>query len=380
MWNNMPPELLGKIFGHLTVLDILRLKLVNRTFRDVISSDPRLQYECELAAAGFLDNPNAPGTIFDRRRSLRSCLEMKPVGKQSLSLGLTRLYYTPQRSGDVFVTYDTSRNTLHFCRPPSASGSRPTKTWSFPLNFDFQGGYFLIHFPFDLIVIADNLSGRLHLRSIANGEPHPLASHEWIDHGLDASAFLMVSVSDHTLAARIQGRLVAWNWRTGTKVLDRNDLHHGWMAFIGADCLLVADSLFMEDDTRRLVLFDMSGMEETPAAVRGVTFMYDPRYQNTQVRPVAEGAGHSDYSQAIGEDFPFYPDPSRRIFGLVFEPIGQDWIALGLFLVHSEAFIGLARKTGEGIIAWDAWEEYTIAADMHGDPRADREVGKVQVV
>ena len=55
---------------------------------------------------------------------------------------------------------------------------------------------------------------------------------------------------------------------------------------------------------------------------------------------------------------------------MVFEPIGLDWIASGLFLVHSEAFIGLARKTGEGIIAWDAWEEYTIAADMHGDPRA----------
>jgi hypothetical protein len=172
----MPPELLGKIFGHLTVLDILGLKLVcwvavpllmniltrspmkvNRIFCDVISSDPRLQYECELAAAGFLDNPNAPGTIDDRRRSLRSYLEMKPVGKQSLPLGLTRFCHTPQRSGDVFVTYDTSRNTLHLCRPPSASGSRPTKTWSFPLNFDFQAGYFLIHYPFDLIVIADNL-------------------------------------------------------------------------------------------------------------------------------------------------------------------------------------------------------------------------------
>jgi hypothetical protein len=175
MWNNMPPELLGKIFGHLTVLDILRLKMVcwvavpllvniltkspmkvNRTFRNVISSEPRLQYECELAAAGFLDNPNAPGTIFDRRRSLRSYLEMKPVGKQSLPLGLTGFCYTPQRSGDVFVTYDPSRNTLHFCRPPSASGSRPTKTWSFPLNFDLQAGHFLIHFPLDLIVIAQN--------------------------------------------------------------------------------------------------------------------------------------------------------------------------------------------------------------------------------
>jgi hypothetical protein len=69
------------------------------------------------------------------------------------------------------------------------------------------------------LIRSDCRSGRLHLRSIANGEPHSLASHEWIDHGLNSHAATMVFVSDHTLAARIRDRLVVWNWRTGTKVL-----------------------------------------------------------------------------------------------------------------------------------------------------------------
>ena len=130
---------------------------VDRTFRGVVCSQPYLQYKCELAAAGLLDNPNAPGALFDRRTSLRLYRSrfdhITPTGKSSLPLGLAGHRYR-QGSGDVFVLRTPSTNALHFCRPPSASGSRPMKMWHFSLTF--EPGHFAIHPPSDLIAVEDN--------------------------------------------------------------------------------------------------------------------------------------------------------------------------------------------------------------------------------
>lgn len=132
---------------------------VDRTFRDAISSQPRLQYKCELAAAGLLDNPHAPGTLSDRRARLHKFRsrfdDLKPIGKSSLPLGATGFCCGYETSGDVYVIYATSRNTLHFCRPPSASGTRPMRTWSPELPFEPER--FVIHSPLDLAVITDNV-------------------------------------------------------------------------------------------------------------------------------------------------------------------------------------------------------------------------------
>jgi hypothetical protein len=173
--NCLPPELLGKIFGHLTAPDILRLKLVglaagfplilltrssikvNRTFHDVVSDQPHLQHKCEPAAAGLLDY--APMTLFDRRTCLQKYRsrfdDLEPMNS-SLPLGATGFCCEYETSGDIYVIHVTSTNTLHFCRPPSSSGSRPMKTWSLPLPF--EPDHFVIHPPLDLIVITDNAS------------------------------------------------------------------------------------------------------------------------------------------------------------------------------------------------------------------------------
>ena len=132
---------------------------VNCTFRDVVSYQPHLQYKCELAAAALLDNPNVPGTLFDRRTSLRKYRSafsgLKPTDKSNSPLGQTGYYCGYQSSGNVFVIHTPSTNRLQFHRPPSASGSRPMEIWSFPLAF--QPGNFAVHPPLDLIVVADLL-------------------------------------------------------------------------------------------------------------------------------------------------------------------------------------------------------------------------------
>ena len=174
--DGLPPELLGRILWCLTASDILGLKLVclaayppcgsadripvkvNRSFRDVIANEPHLQYKCELLAAGLLENPGAHGTFFDRRSSLHAYHSrfdgLKPTGKSSLPLGATGFCWAHESSGDVHALHATSTDTLHFCRPPSASGSRPMKAWSLLLSFEPES--FLIHPPLDLVVIADN--------------------------------------------------------------------------------------------------------------------------------------------------------------------------------------------------------------------------------
>ena len=173
--DDFPPELLGKIFWNLTVPDMSGLKLVrpmvsfppnllngspikvNRTFHNVVSDQPHLQYKCELAAAGLLDNPNTSGTLFDRRARLhkyRSRFDsLEPISKSSLPLGVTGLTYGYDASGGVFVIHTPERSTLHFCQPPSVSESQPMKTWSLPLSFEVQ--QFAIYPPLDLIVLAD---------------------------------------------------------------------------------------------------------------------------------------------------------------------------------------------------------------------------------
>lgn len=132
---------------------------VNRTFRDVVSDQPRLQYQYELAAAGLLEKPDASGTFFDRRTSLhkyRSRFDgLKPTSKSSLLLGTTEPCGGYGTSGDVCVIHEESTNALHFFRPPSASEGWPMETWSLPLEFEPE--HFAIHPPLDLIVITDNV-------------------------------------------------------------------------------------------------------------------------------------------------------------------------------------------------------------------------------
>lgn len=136
------------------------------------------------------------------------------------------------------------------------------------------------------------------------------------------------------------------------------------MAFIGEDRLLVAEDSDLEGITPKLVLFDMSCQGEPFARAREVTFLCDPRFQGARVGVRAEAAGHSDFSQVIGQDVPFYPDPSQRVLVLTFFPRGSaHGPVLGICVVHTEAILRLAREKGEGVIEWDAWGRYTVAPE-----------------
>ena len=127
---------------------------VNRTFYDVISHHPQLQYKCELAAAGLSDNPDAPGAFFDRRTNLHKYRsrfdDLKPAKKSRLLLGPARFTCAYETYGDIYAMLNSSTQTVHFYRPPSTLGNRPMKTWSLTLPFNTRS--FKIYPPSDLVV------------------------------------------------------------------------------------------------------------------------------------------------------------------------------------------------------------------------------------
>ena len=138
--NDLPPDLPGRSFGTsqlriswgsswsvrllVSLVDLLTRSpiKVDRTFHDVVADQPYLQYQCEFAATGLLDNPDAPRTFFDRRTGLHKYRSkfggLKPTSKSSLPLGVAVYCCGYDTSGDVYVLHATSTNTLHFCRPP----------------------------------------------------------------------------------------------------------------------------------------------------------------------------------------------------------------------------------------------------------------------
>jgi len=143
------------------------------------------------------------------------------------------------------------------------------------------------------------------------------------------------------------------------------------MAFIGEDRLLLSEGLEPSPDAVEipyLVLLDTS-VPATPSSVPSdVHFVCDPRYHGMRVRVEAEDAGWSDLSGVIGQDTPYYPDPSKRILALVFHlGAGKSTKGQGVCLVHSEALLSLAREKGGGIVEWDAWEKFTFTPDMDED-------------
>jgi len=111
-----------------------------------------------------------------------------------------------------------------------------------------------------------------------------------------------------------------------------------------------------------LVLFDMSTLTDSTAALRQVRFELDPLYRNARARIVAEEAGHSDFSGVMGQDVPFYPDPSQRVLALLL----RDYLSIKVICLHSETFLRLAEEIREGVVEWDMWGKFTVTPDLSG--------------
>ena len=125
---------------------------------------------------------------------------------------------------------------------------------------------------------------------------------------------------------------------------------------------------------------DTSTLTGSLAAPLEVRFACDPRYRGMRLSIMAEEAAYGDFSEAMGSEVLFYPDPSQRIVAFLFysggDAFGKVW---GICLVHSETLLLLARETGGGAVEWDAWGKFTIALDIDQVPSADPESTKCSI-
>lgn len=127
------------------------------------------------------------------------------------------------------------------------------------------------------------------------------------------------------------------------------------MASISGDHILVAGYLptdglwpnFHVEDVPNLVLLDASSSADLPATPREVRFVCGPNYRGMRARAIAEVVGYGDPSGVVEQDMPLYPDPSQRVFVLLFYPRSRILGGVqGALVVHSETFLRLARTKG----------------------------------
>ena len=139
------------------------------------------------------------------------------------------------------------------------------------------------------------------------------------------------------------------------------------MAFIGDGRLLLSEGMEPDpgaSEIPNLVLLDASVPEASSAKSRDVRFVCDPRRRGMSVKVMAEEAGWSDPSGVIGQDVPFYPDPSQRVIALMFHGADAPDKAQSICVVRPATLLRLAREQGGGVVEWDAWEKFAVTLDM----------------
>ena len=135
------------------------------------------------------------------------------------------------------------------------------------------------------------------------------------------------------------------------------------MAFIGKDHLLATEDIGprVGEEGPTVILLDTSIRTDSPAVPRQVRFVCDPCCRGMRVRVMAEGAGYSDFCGVMEQDIPFFPDPSQRVLALLFLP--EQGEIRSICVVRSETLLRLAKETGEGVVEWDTWRDFTVSPD-----------------
>jgi hypothetical protein len=179
---------------------------------------------------------------------------------------------------------------------------------------------------------------------MSTGGLHPLAAKRRVKHdlwprGISVSwTGLKISVCDRILSAQVNDRLILWGKRKGAP---------------------------------NLVLMDTSILPGSSAAPRVVRFVCDPRYCGLRLGVMAGEAAYNDFSEGMGPEVLFYPDPSQRVIACPLYSRDRFSKVRGILLVHSETLLRLARETGGGVIEWDTWGKFTVALDADKVPGFD---------
>ncbi|KAF9648797.1 hypothetical protein BDM02DRAFT_2056462 [Thelephora ganbajun] len=371
---DLPIEILENIVLRLCAQGILKLRILNRAFRDLIDVSPAVQYRVDLFSAALEDDPrNASLVLADRRAHLedyRSRWDRFGQAKQSS----VELPPHTQRviDGEVLACIQEAADgkiDVTFIRLPSVSRGIPRKRWTvrgLPKN----GAELKMYPRLDLLVLPEILGGgrafQIHLLRLSDGRSHPLAPVDptvfHVDYGQGKAITKLVAlITEHRLvvvaavrrALRWQdhGGVLIWDWRNGHKMLKSYGLCVTEAQVIDDYRVLwiTKPSELSKDGV--LVLWDTSGPQPRQSMFEMPSNKLDVVYIPERLMTSASIQSGIGLHRA---------DPNQRIVGVVCQgSYGDvrldDYYMITISTADLCAYAS-AQNAGESKIRWEKWQ------------------------
>jgi hypothetical protein len=362
-------------------------------FRELINDSAALQYIIELAAAGQVNGPEAPGT------SSASRLEALQKHQSSWdNLKWSRELRIPMERGGLWELYggvlaqSTAEGTLTFTQLPSDLRSIEEKVWTLGPNFGVAIRDFGMDPSQDLLVLVESPNWNMpeaarkhsiHLRSLSDGKPHPLArnapvlSHPQGTRRLDMTYTIQVSRTFIAIKFCTDegNELAIWNWMTGELQLNLDGKGIRSFSLLSGTCVLLAAC---DDFGPHLVVMDFQKESSEPHTFDdlqcAVKFRY-PEFDEQQVFfldiEIRADPGPS-WQPNTKLQVPFYQDTSNALF------VVSLWILFGNVvqcLVQCLPSNGLVASPLENEVPnyyeWEEWGSHSSRFFLRPQPHSE---------
>ncbi|KAJ7744482.1 hypothetical protein DFH07DRAFT_24480 [Mycena maculata] len=227
-FSKIPAELIEGVYQWLDARSIFRLSQVSHQFRRVLQQSSALEYKMRLELSGFRDGLK-PGVSSERLAMLEAYqaawTSFHPNQCDSKSVLMDGHLW--ELVGNVLVTY-SAENGFRFNRIPSSTRHILPAAWSVA-SVPFAVSDFSLDLSQDLLLVVEinhnvKVNTVIHLLSLQNGGPHPLARKAGLSPDIDSSDY----PAPHHFQIRIFGdhvgvltdsidrvELIVWEWKTG---------------------------------------------------------------------------------------------------------------------------------------------------------------------
>ncbi|KAI0296509.1 hypothetical protein B0F90DRAFT_1033799 [Multifurca ochricompacta] len=179
----LPTEVIVKILASLDIQELLACFSTSRRLHAIISNSMALQYHIHLAASGLRDGPPSEVSTAERMAALqaynKAWRELSWSSYDTIDIPSSGM---PGFSDGLIVSFSDDKKSLTVHQLPSKLRRLDGRDWT--LSFDFSIALFAMDASQDLLALVPAYSTpgpsqwcepRILLRTLSNGQPHPLA-------------------------------------------------------------------------------------------------------------------------------------------------------------------------------------------------------------
>ncbi|KAF8167746.1 hypothetical protein B0H34DRAFT_682904 [Crassisporium funariophilum] len=376
------PELYLKVLEFLDYQTLLTCVQVCRSFRDLILGTASLQFTIECAIARQTKGYGTP--------AVSSASRLETLRKHQSAwenLQWSRELHIPMEDGGLWelcggvMAQSTPGGMLKFTQLPSDLRAIEEKSWTVGPDLGLHLRDFGMDPSQDLLVLIAAPQGsissserqfRVHLRTLSNGKPHPLARDAPVlslpQVTEEGSVSYTIQISGNFLAVHFcpntigENELAIWNWKTGVLQVNvwGNELESFSLlsdelvllsVLVEADVDIIQPALvvlnFKEEDAERHEFGDIS---------HGTVFHYPEFDEEVYFHSMSIRAdpGPSWQPNIGGLQVPFLEDTAQSLFVISIWVQIQNSIQCLVHFVPTTA-LTLPLATGSGHIKWHEW-------------------------